>query len=347
MHLAQRSNRLALAAAATLGLLVAGAPAGAAGRGTRFCSATANAQLVACRSEVKDDYSVAKALCTNLADDAARTHCFEAARTERGEGGEDCRDQHDARRELCAELGEDRYDPDFDPSGFDTDFASPTAPNPWFPLGIGSHWEYAGPGETIVIEVRDETKSIEGVTCLVVNDRVEQAGQAVEDTDDWFALRKDGSVFYCGEISRNFEVFPGDDPLVAELVDTEGSWKAGRDGAKPGMLFPGSPAVGQVYRQEWAPGDAEDAARVLSTGYAFGGDPALDELVPQALAELLCAAGDCVVTAEFSPLDPDAFERKYYAAGIGLFLEVSPQEQEIVQLVDCDFDPRCATLPAP
>ena len=104
MDLGQRSNRLAFGAAAFLGLLVAGAPDGAVARGTRFCTATANAQLAACRSEVKDDYSVARALCTNLADDAARTQCFEAARTERGEGGEDCRDQHDARRLLRQQL---------------------------------------------------------------------------------------------------------------------------------------------------------------------------------------------------------------------------------------------------
>ena len=41
---------------------------------------------------------------------------------------------------------------------------------------------------------------------------------------------------------------------------------------------------------------------MLSTSYGFGSDPQLDAFVPQALAELLCAAGDCVVTGEFKPL---------------------------------------------
>lgn len=105
--------------------------------------------------------------------------------------------------------------------------------------------------------------------------------------------------------------------------------------------------MGQVYRQEFAPGVAEDAARVLSTTYAFGSDAELDAHVPQPLAELPCAAADCVVTAEFSALDPGAFERKYYARGIGLFLEVSPEDGETVELVDCNVDPLCDALPIP
>jgi len=68
--------------------------------------------------------------------------------------------------------------------------------------------------------------------------------------------------------------------------------------------------------------------------------------VPQALADLLCN-DDCVVTHDFSPLEPDASERKYFAPGIGLFLEVDEESGDIVQLVDCNFDAVCGTLPAP
>jgi hypothetical protein len=69
--------------------------------------------------------------------------------------------------------------------------------------------------------------------------------------------------------------------------------------------------------------------------------------VPEALAALLCAAGDCVVTGEFTPLDPEVFERKYYARGVGLFLEVDPAAGEVVRLVDCNVEPACASLPTP
>ncbi len=340
--------RYGLAAAAALWLLPAtGAATEAAGRHHPhgYCSATAHNQLAACVSEVTDDYFTANALCINVSDRQERGECFAEAWNERREGYRLCGQQHAARRNLCGLLGEGRYDPDFDRADFDDDFSDLTNPNPYFPLTIGNRWEFEGGDETIVVEVLDKTKRIEGVTCIVVNDRVEEDGQPVEDTDDWFGQRLDGTVDYCGESSRNYELFEGDDPEEAELVDTDGSWKAGRDGAKPGTLFLGTPAVGRVYRQEFAAGDAEDAAKVLSAGYGHGSDPRLDRFVPEELAELLCAADDCVVTREFTPLEPGAFERKYYAPGIGLFLEVDPRSGDTVQLVSCNFDPRCAELP--
>lgn len=312
----------------------------------KFCSATADAQFEACQSEVSDDHFQAQAVCTNISAQMERDECLSEAGTERDEGADMCGEQRTARKELCGKLGEARYDPDFDPANFDSDFANLTSPNPYFPLAIGNQWLYqGGDEETVTVNVLGKTKLIEGVTCIVVNDREEQEGELVEDTDDWFGQRKNGTVDYCGEISKNFEQFDGDDPQEPELVDIDGSWKAGRDGAKPGTLFPGAPAVGMVYRQEWAPGDAEDAATVLSTSYGFGSDPELDEFVPQALATLLCQGGDCVVTGEFTPVEPGGFERKYYAAGIGLFLEVDAEDGDIVQLVDCNFDPRCLALP--
>jgi hypothetical protein len=102
-----------------------------------------------------------------------------------------------------------------------------------------------------------------------------------------------------------------------------------------------------VYRQESSLGNAEDIAEVLSTTYAFGHDPELDQFVPQPLAALLCS-GDCVVTKEFSATSgPGNFERKYYARGIGLFIEVKPDTGKAVPLVSCNFDPRCNGLPTP
>lgn len=312
-----------------------------------FCSRTADAQSRACGHEATDDFHKARAICINVSDQTERNACLNEAQTERTDANQLCGEQRVARKDLCGELGEARYNPEFDPADFDSNFANLTNPNPYFPLGIGNQWVYEGGDETVTVEVLDKTKLIEGVSCIVVSDRGEEDGVLVEDTDDWFGQRKDGTVDYCGEISKNFELFEGDNPQEAELVDIDGSWKAGRDGAKSGTLFPGLPTVGAVYRQEWAPGDAEDAATVLSTNYSFGSNPQLDQHVPQNLALLLCPGNSCVVTGEFSPLSPGGFERKYYATGIGLFLEVHPDSGEIVQLVDCNFDPRCAVLPAP
>lgn len=335
---------LSLGAAAAL-LLAAAGTGEAAPR--RFCSATARVQYAACQHEVKDDLLVEKAICVNVTDDDARDECLEELEATRTESNEECRAQREARRELCDLLGEDRYDPGFDPADFDPDFVTAAHLNPYLPIAVGSFWAYEAEDESNTVEVLPKTKLIEGVTCAVVRDLVLVDGVAKEDTADWIAQALNGDVVYCGEEVKDFEIFPGDDPNEPELVETDGSFKVGRDGAKPGVLFLGTAVVGATYRQEWAPGDAEDAATVLSTTYGFGhGDPALDQHVPQDLADHLCN-DDCAVTADFTPLEPDTLERKYYAPGVGLFLEVDVESGDVNRLVDCNVDPRCATLPQP
>lgn len=334
-----RITRLTTGLAIALGAGVA-APANASG----FCSATATTVFSACGNQVQDDYWISAAICINVSDDAQRADCFAHAAAARRAGAQLCREQQTGRRALCGLLGEGRYDPAFDPDDFDNP-RNPTHPNHYFPLAIGNRWEFGG-SESIRIEVLNATKLIEGVTCLVVNDRVTVEGQLVEDTDDWFALAKDGSVWYCGEEVKDFETFEGDQPMKPELVSIDGSFKTGRDLDKPGIIFRAAPKQGELYRQEFSLANAEDVAQVLSTTYSFGSDPELDRLVPQQLAELLCA-GDCVVTREYTPIAPAAFEHKYYAPGIGQFLSTNPLDGEVVQLVDCNFDPRCAQLPTP
>jgi hypothetical protein len=58
-----------------------------------------------------------------------------------------------------------------------------------------------------------------------------------------------------------------------------------------------------------------------------------------------------VVTREFTPTEPGDFQRKYYAPGIGLFLETDPEGAgRGAQLVACRLvpaDARCAALPPP
>jgi hypothetical protein len=101
-----------------------------------------------------------------------------------------------------------------------------------------------------------------------------------------------------------------------------------------------------VYLKEFSLNNAADVTEVLSTTYSFGKSPELDQLVPQQLAERFCS-GDCVVTKNFSLLEPGVFARKYHASGIGVFLEVEPDTAFVSQLVSCNFDPRCNNLPTP
>ena len=44
----------------------------------------------------------------------------------------------------------------------------------------------------------------------------------------------------------------------------KGSWEAGVDGAKPGIIMQADPKVGQSYHQEYYKGEAEDMAKVQS-----------------------------------------------------------------------------------
>lgn len=312
--------------------------------GSRFCTKTANLQLAACRNEVEDDYFTESAVCIQISDTAERDECFDDANDSRKEGKKECGDQLEARKDLCDAIGEDRYDPDFEPDSFDSDFTNLTNPNPYYPLAIGNVWEYESDDGTGRVEVLNETKLIDGVTCIVVNDFVDE-GDAIEDTNDWIGQRTDGTVVYCGEEVKDYEFFLGDIPMLPELVSIDGSFKVGRDGAFPGTLFLASPSVGDTYRQEFSAGNAEDAATVLSTTYSFGNGQGLDDYVPEDLANTLCGDNsDCVVTAEYTPIEPGVLERKYYANGIGLFLEVNLETGAINQLVSCNFGGKCDDL---
>ncbi len=98
-----------------------------------------------------------------------------------------------------------------------------------------------------------------------------------------------------------------------ELVAIDGSFKVDRDGAKAGVIVAAAPVLGRLTRQEYAIGEAEDLAEVVETHYVYGKRPELDALVPKDLADHLCGPG-CVVTREFSPLEPDVVEHKVLRA---------------------------------
>jgi len=313
----------------------------------RYCSQTAETLFRACGSEVQDDFLVASAKCINLSDDKEREACLEDAQTARREKEALCNRQLAGRRETCAAIGEERYDPDLEPEDFETDFTNLRNPNPYFPLKIGNRWEYRGANETNLLEVLNDTKLIEGVTCVVVDDRVFANGDLKEDTDDWYAQARDGNVWYLGEEVKDYESFDGDKPRKPELVSISGSFKEGRNGDRAGVIFQASPRVGQVYLEEFSLGNAEDATMILSTTYAYGRDRELDRFVPRQLAERFCSGGDCVVTSNYSLLEPGVFGRKYYARGIGVFFEVNPDTGKFSQLVNCNFDARCQGLGAP
>jgi hypothetical protein len=334
-------------AIAPLAAAAAAQPDAAAPPALGFCSQTTEAQFAACGYEKLDDFHVARALCINISDQAARATCFDAAGDELEEGKASCGAQRKARLKVCGVIGEARYERSFLPADFEKDYHNLQHPNPYFPLTIGYRWDYDGSLETNTITALNETKLIEGVTCIVLDDKRYENGKLVEDTDDWYGQRKDGTVEFCGEAVSNFETFRGDRPARPERISTDGQWKTGRDGIPSGPYILGSPKIGEAHRSEFAPGDAEDSVRYLSKSYRHGVDPKLDKFVPRALASIFCHSGDCWVTEEFTGLEPGEVTRKYYAKKVGFFLGVDAVSGDTVQLVNCNFDPRCKTLPKP
>jgi hypothetical protein len=313
----------------------------------RFCSQTAQLAFAACGNEVQDDYLVASAICLNISDRRDRKECSREADTTKAEELEGCYEQRDARLEVCDAIGEGRYDPEFDPEDFVAELDDFKNNNLYLPLMVGNSWVYEGGAERIEVDVLSETKLIDDVTCIVVRDQVFEDGELVEDTADWEAQATNGNVWYCGEEAKDYETFDGDDPVLPELVSIDGSFKAGRDGDKAGLLFPGAPEPGQTYRQEFSLGNAEDMAEVLTVTFDCDENSEYYKFVERSsletFCETACDGGDCVVTREFSPLDPGVSEWKYFAPGIGMFLEANLETGEIVELVEYCIDGNCST----
>jgi len=80
------------------------------------------------------------------------------------------------------------------------------------------------------------------------------------------------------------------------------------------------PQVGNLYRQEFSLGVAEDMAKVLS----------LNESVTVPYGSFT----NCLKTREFTPLEPDAKENKFYAPGVGFIKEINVVTGEHVDLID-------------
>jgi len=172
--------------------------------------------------------------------------------------------------------------------------------NSFLPLTPGSTFSFrteTDKGSEIgEIEILNETKTILGITCTVVKDRVYLNNQLIEDTYDWFAQDQNGNVWYMGEQVDNY---------VNGVIDNHyGSWEAGVDGAEPGIMMAADPAVGLYYRQEHYLNQAEDQAEVVGSNESI--------TVPAGTFK------NCIKVRETNPLDPSFLEYKYYASGVGL-----------------------------
>jgi hypothetical protein len=167
----------------------------------------------------------------------------------------------------------------------------------YFILEPGFRTELRGKDTRLVVTVLDETKMVDGVLTRVVEEREWKEGKLYEVARNYFAICEGSNdVYYFGEDVDFYK--------DGKVTDHAGTWIAGKDGARAGMIMPGKPKVGQRYYQEIAPGVAMDRAEVIK----------LD-------ASCKTPAGtfaNCLATKETTALDLAVEEFKNYALGIGL-----------------------------
>jgi hypothetical protein len=189
--------------------------------------------------------------------------------------------------------------------------------NPWWPLKPGSRWHYRGVDTdghfTDDVRVTHRIKKIEGVRATVVHDVVSRHGKPREITNDFYAQDRHRNVWYFGENTRELN-------RHGQVTSREGSFLSGRHGARPGVLIPGHPRVGQTSRQEYLKGHAEDHMKILGRRARVW--------VPYV------ASRHAVKTKEWSPLEPNVVDHKYYVRGVGDVKEFTAKgPKEILRLV--------------
>lgn len=176
--------------------------------------------------------------------------------------------------------------------------------NPWFPLEPGTTFVYRGSKDgkpaRDVFAVTHHTKLIDGARCVVVHDRVYLRGRLRERTTDYYSQDRHGTVWYFGEQTAELDA-------RGRVTSTEGTWRAGVDGARPGIYMPARPRLGERHRQELFRGHAEDRFQVV--------DLNADITVPYG------TFAHALRTKEWTPLEPGVLDAKYYVRGIGQVAE--------------------------
>jgi len=138
---------------------------------------------------------------------------------------------------------------------------------------------------------------VAGVETRVIEERETKDGKLVEVSRNYFAISKrTNDVYYFGE---EVDIYRD-----GEVVDHEGMWLVGVNGARPGLMMPGQPRLNFKHYQEVAPRVAMDRAEIVGT----------DETVRTPAGEFT----NCLRVQETTPLEPGTSEYKFYARGIGL-----------------------------
>jgi hypothetical protein len=178
-----------------------------------------------------------------------------------------------------------------------------TIDNPYFPLVVANTFTLRGQEgvETVevIVTVLDETEVVGGVVTRVVEERESTGGELVEVSRNYFAQAPDGTVCYFGEAVDIYD--------MGTVVSHDGAWRADEGENRPGIIMPATPHVGDAYRQEVAPGIAQDHATITAMGETI--------TVPAGTFT------EPVRVVEDTPLEPGNLSVKVYAAGQGMIVD--------------------------
>jgi hypothetical protein len=110
----------------------------------------------------------------------------------------------------------------------------------------------------------------------------------MEDTLDYYPIDDKDNIWYYGE-----DTWAVDDE--SPVCTDDGAWEAGVDEAVEGIVMLSQPTAGDRYQQEFWEDEAEDWGKVNRLNGKVG-----DEY------------SNCLVTKEWTPLEPGSVEHKYY-----------------------------------
>jgi hypothetical protein len=187
--------------------------------------------------------------------------------------------------------------------------------NPFFILKPGYQLVFEGEEDGNAILVvkavlnKTEVVSVPGldkVRTRVIKEQEYVNGRLVEESLNFFAIcEKTNDVAYFGE---EVDIFNPDGSITHE-----GSWRAGVDGARPGIIMPGTFLLGSRYFQEQAP-NAMDQAEHVEMGLMMETEAG--------------TFNGCVRVIETTPLEPGESE-KIYCPGVGLVVD---NDVELVEI---------------
>jgi hypothetical protein len=166
----------------------------------------------------------------------------------------------------------------------------------YLPIQPGRVLKLAHGNDRLTVSILPGTKTVDGVTAGVLEEREEKDGQLIEISRNYFATdKKTGDVYYFGEDVDNYK--------DGKIINHDSAWLAGEKDARFGLMMPGKPKKGDKYYQEIAPKVALDRVEIVSVNETVK--------TPAGTFE------HCVHLRETTPLEPDV-SHKYYAPGIGM-----------------------------